>query len=343
MTTRLLHCFMLALFIASCASPKSPIKEPKEKMTDFWKPNLLFLKPTPHDRLYVEVDAVEGCEPSKKELEELGAFLAEHCDKPRGVEIRFSSVIPEKKAKGLSRRELARGWMNGPPADKRSVAYFYILYYDGRLSGDKKSAKANPHAEWLPYPAAIFINRGYRPFWGRWIKEAMIQHETGHILGLALRNEHAKSGHCTEKNCLMNANLQIHVLRLLTGRDPVRQRKLCEHCLEQLETSRKTPSAKNLSFRGPVLVREERGYRVLSLQGATALVIGGGRDEAVSHFIQNERVRKTEPGDHPDNTFYYGMIRGGLQKDSPQVKAALERATRDGYGLVREIATKLRE
>lgn len=317
--------------------------ENKVRPTAFWKPHLLYLKPAPHDQLYVEVDAVAGCEPSAKELESLRAFLTQHCDKPGGVTVQLSSTIPKSQAKGLSRRELARGWMDGPPAGGRAPAYLYVLYFDGRLGADKKVARANPHAELLPYPAAIFINRGYRPFWARWMKSTLIQHEAGHILGLAQRADHASGGHCTEDGCLMQANINVHILRLLTGRDPVTQKQLCQHCREQLTTASKLPPAKNLSFTGPVLVREERGYRVLSLQGTTALAIGGGRAGAVSHLLEKERQRKTDPDENPNANIYYAWIDDSISKDKARLRTILDHASRDPYGLARQAARELRE
>lgn len=343
MISRFIHFFLLALLGAGCASRKEAPRPARENPTTFWQPSLLYLKPTPHDRLHVEVDAVQGCEPSPEELAALGEILSQHCEKPRGIEIRQSSVIPRAEAKGLSRRELARLWMNGPPTGDQSPAFLYVLYYDGRLSGKRKMAKANPHTELLPYPAAIFINRGYMASLSRWMKTPLIQHEAGHILGLALRSKNAKAGHCTEEECLMRSNVAIHMSKLLTGRDPVTQKTFCQHCLKQLETTARQPPAKNLSFVGPVLVREEQDYRVLSLPGSIAVAIGGGREEAAKHLLNLERNRKTTPGEDPDQLVYHAWIEDEVMHDRAKARASLDRACRDPYGMVREAAKGLRK
>jgi hypothetical protein len=343
MPSPLIRFLLLALICTGCASRKEPPKTAAVNPTSFWKPHLLYLNPKPHDRLYVEVDAVEGCKPSQEELEALGDVLKAHCLKPRDIEIDQSGVIPRAEAKGLSRRELARGWMNGPPATKRFPAYLYVLYYDGRLGGGKGAARANPHTELLPYPSAIFVNRGYKPSMGRWVTTPLIQHEAGHVLGLAMREENAQAGHCTENECLMQPNIAVHIFRLLTGRNPVTQKTFCQHCLKQLENSKKQPPAKNLSFIGPVLVREEMGYRVLSLQGATALAIGGGREEASNYFLNEERNRKTKPGENPDQTFYHAWIEDAVMRDRDKARAILDRACRDPYGMIRDSAEVLRK
>ena len=343
MNPRFVFFLLLSIISSGCVSRKAPPKVVEKPSTSFWKPHLLYLKPKPYDRLYVEVDAVEGCRPSHAELDALGDVLKAHCHKPRGIEIRQSSVVPKAEARGLSRRELARAWMNGPPASERSAAYLYVLCYDGRLSGRRESAKANPHTELLPYPAAIFINRGYKPLLGRWMNTPLIQHEAGHVLGLAMRPEKAKAGHCTGKECLMRSNIAFHILRLLAGRDPVTQKTFCQHCLKQLETSAELPPARNLSFAGPVLVREERGYCVLSLQGSIALAIGGDREEAAKHFLNQERNRKTNPGDDPDQLMCHAWIEDEVMKDRLKARACLDRACRDPFGMVREAAEGLRK
>lgn len=334
---------LLALACVSCISRNAAKQQTKVKPPPFWQPHLLYLKSAPHDRLYVEVDAVAGCEPSKKELAALESFLAAHCDKPRGIHICQSSVITKREARGLSRRELARAWMNGPPASEGSPAYLYVLYYDGRLSGDKEAARARPHAELLPYPAAIFVNRGYRPFWAQWVNEQLIQHEAGHLLGLAERASHAKDLHCTEQGCLMQANVAVHFSRLLTGRDPVTQKKLCQHCEAQLKEASSQQPVRHLAFSGPVLVREEQGYRVLTLQGATALVIGGDRRAAADYFLNAEQNRKTQLGAGPDDGFMNGWIEHEALKDRRRLRSILDRACHDPYLRVREVAEMLRQ
>jgi len=42
----------------------------------------------------VEVDAVEGCVPKQAALEKLRDFLSKYCNKPDGIEILRSDVIP---------------------------------------------------------------------------------------------------------------------------------------------------------------------------------------------------------------------------------------------------------
>ena len=55
------------LFVAGCASSKSN-GETKLENVNFWQPHLLYLHAAPCARLYVEIDAVAGCEPSETAL-----------------------------------------------------------------------------------------------------------------------------------------------------------------------------------------------------------------------------------------------------------------------------------
>ena len=69
----------------------------------------------------MEVDAVEGCVPKDSELQNLRDFLSKYCDKPDGIEIVRSDVIPAKAAKGLSSRALARQISQRARPDERLV------------------------------------------------------------------------------------------------------------------------------------------------------------------------------------------------------------------------------
>lgn len=187
------------------------------------------------------------------------------------------------------------------------------------------------------------MNRAYRPFWSLWLRQELLQHEAGHLLGLAVRDDHAKAAHCTEKDCLMRAAIPVRLSRLLPGRDPVTDRRYCRRCLAQLKEAAKPPPAPNLLFVGPVLVREEKGYRVLSLPGAGALAIGGGREQASGRFFNSERNRKTEPGADADGSCFQGWIEDAELRNLPRLRASLDRASRDPQAFVREVAAGLRQ
>ena len=237
----MLYCLVLA----GCSAPvarKSQANSGFAQTPESQKTHLLYLLPSPHSRLYVEVDAVEGCEPKDIALQKLKEFLSAHCDKPDGIEVVRSDVIPKEAARGISPRALARKYINGPDKITASPpAFMYVLFYNYSLCGDSAVAKAghpgastpparrpevaNPYAEVLPYPT-IYFNPRY--FLGMAKKQTLL-HETGHLLGMVSRPTHAREGHCLDSACLMNAHLRPY--RWLLGKS---QKQLCRQCVAEL-------------------------------------------------------------------------------------------------------------
>jgi hypothetical protein len=274
------------------------------KLTSFCQPQLFYLLPSPYTRLYVEVDAVEGCQPSDANLNKLRDFLTTYCNKPDGIEIARGDVIPAVTARGVPPEALARKFLNGPPDNKAQPppAYLYVLYYDSALcdkppiadasqsgakvTGRLHQALRNPHVDFLPYAPVIYINHRYGP---RIAQNDLLAHEAGHELGLAGRQTFASDYHCLDKSCLMYWTIRLHMLRSLLGMDPIKQHNLCEHCLAQLaESAKKSPPA-NLRFVGPVLVRSEIGYHVLSLPDCVKIVAGDLTDKDCRDFASAVR------------------------------------------------------
>src|SRR5262249_43511308 len=92
--------------------------------------HLLYLHGAPHASLYVEVDAVEGTEPSDATLARLKEFLSTYCDKPAGITVARGTLIPREEAIGYSPQALASRYCQGPPVgDSNSPpAFIEILY-----------------------------------------------------------------------------------------------------------------------------------------------------------------------------------------------------------------------
>jgi hypothetical protein len=112
---------LFCLMLAGCSTPTS---RPSQADTatagipELGNPDLLYLRPSPYSRLLVEVDAVEGCVPKESELQNLRDFLSKYCDKPDGIEIVRSDVIPAKAAKGLSSRACAQISQRARPGER---------------------------------------------------------------------------------------------------------------------------------------------------------------------------------------------------------------------------------
>ena len=318
----------------------------------------MYILASQHPRLYVEVDAVEGCEPDKVTLTKLRDFLSANCNKPDGIEIVRSDTIPREAAQGISRKALARKFLNGPPdnTSNSSPAFLYVLYYDGKLCdqlapGQTSEVSANttprprernqnPHVDFLPYPAAIFMNTRYGP---KSARHDMPRHEAGHILGLAGRATDASGYHCVNPTCLMNWTIRVHISRLLLLRDPIKQHDLCTRCSAQLvESSKQSPPA-NLRFVGPVLVRSEPGYHVLSLPSRVKLIVGDLTDEDCQEYAATVH-HETNPPDMDGNALRWeAFAKEETLNDSAKAQEIIHRAKADPYDIVRTAAETLEE
>jgi hypothetical protein len=300
----------LGICIAGCVSAKAPRSQSSPeavKLTSFWQPQLLYILPSPHSRLYVEVDAVEGCQPSDANLNKLRDFLATYCDKPDGIDIVRGDVIPVGTARGIPLRALARKFMNGPPDNNSGSppAYLYVLYCDPALcdkpalsDGEQRAvsttshhepAVRKPHVDFLPYPPVMYINPRYGP---RKVQNELLIHEAGHELGLAGRATNAFAYHCLDTKCLMNWTIRYSIERALFGMDPIKQRQLCPMCVAQLKESAKQSPPANLRFIGPVLVRSETDYYVLSLPDRVKVIVGSLTEQDCRDFAAAVRAEK---------------------------------------------------
>lgn len=323
------------LILSGCAAASKDRAE-KDSSTlnipDSWHPELLYLQDSPHDRLYVEIDAVAGCEPKESEVRTLRDFLVTHCTKPGGIEIVRNDVIPLSAAKGISAKALARRYLNGPDTNSISAAAFlYVLFYNDAHSADaavtKRSKPANPHAEIWPYPT-IYFNTRYLP---SMLRDEGLVHEAGHILGLARRSSD-KSLHCPNDSCLMKSHLRI--LRVFVGS----QKSICADCRAELTARAIQPPLKDIRFSGAVLVRAETHYHVLSLPDRITLIIGGFDEKIVTQFARLVRSGTVENG---DQVFFNCTVQEEILADAEKVSQTLASLKADVLPLVNQYGPKI--
>lgn len=324
-----------------CASPGMESTRRLAENTAFWKPHLLLATPDPYPSLRVEVDAVEGCAPHSNLLEDLREFLESHVDKPGGIRVELDDIIPREKARGRNSQSLALEYVNGS-IDPR-VAGMYVLYYDSGLCSDKKS---NPATTLLPYPVSVFIDTAYGfmdPSYAGDAKHGVaefgrlvLRHEAAHVLGLSRNPAHSDGLHCTNPSCLMSPKLVVDVTRLMSRRDPWRQRALCAACRADLAFSTAATPAPNVRFRGPYVVRSEADYQVLSLPGFVYVHLGPLRSLDGDRLFQ---VRREAIGRNRRGRVYYASSPATLA----QVEAALPALLRDPMDPVRDLGLELQK
>jgi hypothetical protein len=261
----------------------------------------------------------------------------------------------------------------------KQPAFLYILFYDSRLCGSKDddggdpgrwaggpfplTAVANrwngisspwrrdhgrgkrvearkPHVNLLPYPGAIFIDKQYDP-WGHAMWDLFLLHEVGHLLGLARGLDHGDGMHCSDKRCLMNEKARMGFLRWLVGRDrPRYQHDLCDRCKGELESYKTLRPDPDLGFLGPLMVRSEGDYHVLSLPGFVELYIGQIEWLIPASVLEDARQLSVNLRD--GGVWVNYRVALAEDRDYEALAAALRHACHDPYELVRRIAERQR-
>ncbi len=274
---------LVALLLMGCSTTNKPRPSQTSAPAPPTNPPSLalpYLLSSPHSRLYVEVDAVEGCEPTENALLQLQAFLTKYCEKPDGVEIMVSDIIPRQAARKMGPRALARRYLSGPPDDHAPPpAFMYVLYYPGW------PGLVPPFAETAPYPAIYFNTR----FSMGIALDEIILHEAGHLLGLVNRSEHARAGHCYNSGCGMNNHWGY--LRNFSWL-PWRPRStMCAECGNELAQAVKQSPSPHLRYVGPVLVHSRTDYDVLVLPQRFLLLPGGATESDCQQFAADVRTK----------------------------------------------------
>ena len=289
-----------------------------------WTPQLVYLNRAPHASLYVELAAVAGTEPSDAVLGELREFLTRYCDKPGGIQIVRDKPIPRAEVRGLSHDALACRYLKGPQDhettgprgevisesvnshQKAGPAFIYILYYDSSLAASPWAGERgpihkhfslqrdfgwvttfNPHTRLVPYPGVVFVDRRYLRSCPSSLEGLLLEHEAGHLLGLAQNESHGLNFHCTNRLCLMRPQLTIDLPRAFFSAQKTLQTNLCASCQRDLSDWRTGTPATNVFFVGPVLIRVEDGYYVASLPSELKLVSGDPAKLDVAGFLKH--------------------------------------------------------
>ncbi len=277
------------------------------------------------------------------------ALLGAYCNKPGGIEVARSDVIPLKAARGISPSALARRYLDGPPENPAaaSPAFIYVLFYNDALcdqvpaaasgpqaKGAKPRPRArnrNPHVDIGPYPAMIYLNT--RPPIGfKWEQKWNLLHEAGHVLGLAFRPVGASAGHCLNRACLMSGAGRYRYLGL--------QRRLCEQCVAQLaEASGQSPST-NQRFVGPVLVRSEAGYHVLSLPHREKVIVGELAENDCREFAAAVHAESSAPGGDENDWRSECWLKEEASHEPAALRDILKRAKAEPDELVRRVLSR---
>jgi hypothetical protein len=320
----------------------------------FMHPEGLYLQDEPYSRLYVEIDRVEGANLPEFFVDEIKAFLGEHCAKSGGISVILDPPVPASDVEGMSLSAASILCTNGPvESDGPPPAYLHLFAYDGKTTF--KGARPEPRVV-FNCPSAIFWNVDYARSWPDQTRIDMLRHELGHILGLCRNTAHGDGAHCDKQGCLMFPTPDM--LSQIGGLVHLyfREHRLCKDCMRDLELAAEAPCDENLSFAGPFLMRREDGYSVASMAFCEIVLA----HPIPAPFDWRETLKRAKAGlieatertQHRDGDlkeYHEGTLRaffgapqtGTLTEELEQDIAVLSQATNDPSAGVRRFASDM--
>lgn len=170
-----------------------------------------------YDKLIVEVQYVEGFEPTQAALQNLSDFLEARLHKPNGIIIQQQS-IPSPGQSSYAINDLTKIEDDNRTAftDGKTIAA-YFFFADGNYAQDSENSKtlgiAYRNTSMVIFQKTItgLSNELFEPKRSL-LESTVINHEFSHIMGLVnvgtpLESDHqdeAHGHHCDVKSCLMN-------------------------------------------------------------------------------------------------------------------------------------------
>ena len=205
-----------------------------------------FLSDKKYTSLIVEIQYVQGFQPSAQTLNNLTAFLQARLNKPNGITFINENISsPNKSTYSLSdiqSIELNHRTQNA----KGNVLVVYFLFVDG----DYASNTSNGKILGITYGSSsvVIFEKTIRDFSGGLgqpptdvLESTVTEHEFGHVMGLVnfgtpMQTNHQdipNGRHCNNQNCLMYYSVETSnvVANLLGGNIP----SLDNNCLNDLK------------------------------------------------------------------------------------------------------------
>lgn len=234
---------LAAASLFSCSDPQSPdvdqtpgAADPKEQNQASGAGDYAadFLQDGVFDALVIEVDWIEGRDPSPAALDALSAALDGLCRKPGGIQIVTGDAIPSSgtaawSLEAVSALEAAHRDLYRDPAT--GTAVFYAVYVDGHSDRDSGNSKilgiAYHGSSVVLFADTIESVEPGVPLFAP-IEDTVLIHEAGHLLGLvnngaSMVTDHQDAphgAHDTSEDCIMHWTIETQTVVdvLLTGK-----------------------------------------------------------------------------------------------------------------------------
>ncbi len=247
---KLFSAFLLSLVLWSCSenTGTSPTEDPPTNFSHkqaTGSSGYDFLSSENYNSLIIEVDYVEGFQPTQSALDNLKSFLEARLNKPGGITVMLDESIASPGNDSFTPQQIAD--LEDEHRDTFTegntiAAYFLIL--DGAYEQENVLGVAYYNTSMALFEEVIRNNSGGigQPS-ASTVESAVLQHEFGHILGLVDNGtgmvqdhedpEHEK--HCNEESCLMYYAIQTTDLmgNLSGGNIP----ELDSQCLQDLQAN----------------------------------------------------------------------------------------------------------
>lgn len=176
--------------------------------------------------LVVEVDYVQGQQPSTTALQQLQTRLEERCNKPGGVTILVNDQVPSGGTVYSVADNKALEAQHRSTFTSGTTAAIYVLYLDGQSDQDSGGGRV---LGWAHGPTSIGIFResivassnalATTPE----VEAAVLVHEAGHVLGLvnngtpmvSAHEDTAHPAHDVDDDCIMHWQIETSDIRAL--------------------------------------------------------------------------------------------------------------------------------
>jgi len=175
-----------------------------------------FLSSANYDKLIIEIQYVNGFQPSSAAVANLTSFLQDRLNKTGGITVTQNSITSPGKSVYSTTDAVAIENANRTLKPNGKTLTAYVLFADGDYSDNGTDIKVLG----ITYGSTsmVIFEKTIKEFSGGFNKPStatlettVTQHEFGHVLGLVDRGTPMKSSHldaanakhCSDKNCLM--------------------------------------------------------------------------------------------------------------------------------------------
>jgi hypothetical protein len=175
-----------------------------------------FLSADNYDKVTIEIQYVNGYQPSAETIESLKAFLSQHLNKPGGITVAQNAVVSLQKEQltMVQLQAIEQHNRTQYSADKKIAAY--IFFADASFAEDTDDKKvlgmAYGNSSIVVFEKTIkSLSGGFGQPSVSTVEETVTRHEFAHLLGLVnngstMQSDHLDKDngkHCNNPDCLM--------------------------------------------------------------------------------------------------------------------------------------------